>query len=146
MKTINDQNRVIEDTPEDIDRHQAAQKGFWARAEANENRADIATAAGAQALARLLTLAETRDSGQIRRVALFIGACWNGARHFDLFELRGLDAEISDDMLAVLDALRWARVAVEDLVPDGDKRIQKVLIAWGMYGEDQTRQFICARE
>ena len=37
-----------------------------------------ATAKGGHALQRLLQLAETRDSGQVRRVALFIAATYNG--------------------------------------------------------------------
>ena len=39
-----------------------------------------ATAKGGHAFQRLLQLAETRDSGQVRRVALFIAATYNGAR------------------------------------------------------------------
>lgn len=39
-----------------------------------------ATAKGGHAVQRLLQLAETRDSGQIRRVALFIAATNNGDR------------------------------------------------------------------
>ena len=37
-----------------------------------------ATAKGGHAFQRLLQLAETRDSGQVRRVALFIAATYNG--------------------------------------------------------------------
>ena len=48
-----------------------------------------ATAKGGHAFQRLLQLAQTRDSGQVRRVALFIAATCNGeAFPFDLFELR----------------------------------------------------------
>ena len=48
-----------------------------------------ATAKGGHAFQRLLQLAETRDSGQVRRVAFFIAATYNGeAFPFDLFELR----------------------------------------------------------
>ena len=66
-----------------------------------------ATAKGGHAYQRLLQLAETRDSGQVRRVALFIAATYNGdAFPFDLFELRAVDEAISDDMLLCIDALR----------------------------------------
>ena len=41
-------------------------------------RSDDATRRGAQAFARLLQLAETRDSGQIPRIARFIAATYNG--------------------------------------------------------------------
>jgi hypothetical protein len=118
----------------------------WARLtkrDEYEARASAATQRGAQALARLLDLAETRRSGQIERVALFLGAAWNGRRHFDLYDLRTLDVSIGDDMLAVLDALRWGRVGIPELVPQGDSRIQKVLDSWGMFGPGQTGQAIC---
>ncbi len=118
----------------------------WARLtkrDEYEARASAATQRGAQALARLLELAETRRSGQIERIALFLGAIWNGKRHFDFYDLRPLDVSIGDDMLAVLDALRWGRVAIFDLVPQGDARIQKVLDSWGMFGPGQTGQAIC---
>lgn len=47
-----------------------------------------ATAKGGHAFQRL-QLAETRDSGQVRRVARFVAATYNGqAFPFDLFELR----------------------------------------------------------
>ena len=111
-----------------------------------EARASAATGQGAQALERLLRLAETRQSGQIERVASFLGGVWNGKRHFDLYDLRALDVEISDDMLAVLDALRWAKVAIGDMLPNGDRRIGAVLTRWGMFGPDQTGQFVCVRE
>ena len=96
-------------------------------------RAQEATARGAQAFAKLLRLAEHEDSGQIRRVAQFIAATYNGqAFPFDLYELRPLDVEISDDMLLCLDALRWARADLHTLVPDGDERVQAVIRNWGL--------------
>ena len=71
-------------------------------------RSGEATCKGAQAFARLLQLAETRDSGQIPRVARFLAATYNGqAFQLDPFELRAVDIAISDDMLCCLDALRW---------------------------------------
>ena len=41
-------------------------------------RSRAATAAGVQAFARLLQLAEQRDSGQIERVVHFLAATYNG--------------------------------------------------------------------
>lgn len=114
--------------------------------DAYASRASAATVKGAHALERLLRLAETRQSGQIERIASFLGGVWNGKRHFDLYDLRVLDVEISDDMLAVLDALRWTKVGIGDMVPNGDRRIETVLTAWGMYGPEQTGQFICVRD
>lgn len=92
-----------------------------------------ATAAGAQAFARLLKLAEERDSGQIVRVVRFVAATYNGAAFpLDPFELRAVDIAISDDMLRCLDALRWARADLHTLIPDGDARVRAVIVRWGL--------------
>lgn len=122
---------------------EAEEQEKWEREmEERDARADKATEKGAAALDRLLSLAETRDSGQIPRIASFIGACWNGRRHFDLFDLRMVDLKISDDMIAVIDALRWKRKDINHMFPDANIRIVNVLERWGMYGEDQTGQAI----
>ena len=100
-----------------------------------EPRSSDATATGAQAFARLLELAEHRNSGQIARVVQFIAATYNGqAFAFDLFDLRALDIEISDDMLRCLDALRWARADLYTLVPAGDARVRSVIDRWACNG------------
>ena len=92
-----------------------------------------ATAKGGHAFERLLQLAETRDSGQVRRVASFIAATYNGeAFPFDLFELRAVDEAISDDMLLCIDALRWGRADLYSLLPDGDRRVRAVIDQWGL--------------
>lgn len=96
-------------------------------------RSRQATQAGAQAFARLLKLAEERDSGQIARIARFLAATYNGhAFQLDLFELRAVDVAISDDMLCCLDALRWARADLHTLVPNGDARVRAVIDRWGL--------------
>ena len=96
-------------------------------------RSGEATRKGAQAVARLLQLAETRDSGQIPRVARFLAATYNGqAFQLDPFELRAVDIPISDDMLCCLDALRWGRADLYTLVPDGDARVRAVIDRWGL--------------
>ena len=96
-------------------------------------RSRDATAVGAQAFARLLTLAEKRDSGQIRRVVQFIAATYNGrAFTFDLFDLRALDIAISDDMLLCIDTFRWGRADLCALVPDGNARVRSVIDRWGL--------------
>jgi hypothetical protein len=98
-----------------------------------EQRSAEAQAKAAQAYSRLLNLAETRDSGQVFKIASFLAATYNGnAWKFDLFDLRILDVAISDDMLACLDALRWGKADLYQLVPDGDKRVQAVIKQWGM--------------
>ena len=92
-----------------------------------------ATAKGGRAFQRLLQLAETRNSGQVRRVALFIAATYNGeAFPFDLFELRAVDDAVSDDMLLCIDALRWGQSDAHSLVPDGDRRVRAVIEKWGL--------------
>lgn len=99
----------------------------------DEQRSLNATTAGAQAFARLLHLAETRESGQIGRIARFLAASYNGqAFPFDPFELRMVDVAISDDMLCCLDALRWGRCDLHTLVPDGDARVRAVIDRWGL--------------
>ena len=96
-----------------------------------------ATQAGAQAFARLLKLAELRDSGQIPRIARFLAATYNGqAFKFDLFELRAVDIAISDDMLCCMDALRWGRADLHTLIPDGDARVRAVIESWGLRWPD----------
>jgi hypothetical protein len=59
------------------------------RQEANwQARARAAQGGAAQAFARLLVLAETRDTGQARRIAKFLASCYNGQAYpFDVFEL-----------------------------------------------------------
>jgi hypothetical protein len=110
-------------TPEDFERQQHE----WAE------RAAKAQAAAAQAYARLLDLAEKRDSGQIVRIARFLASTFNGqAFPLDPFELRAVDIEISDDMLTCLDALRWAKADLYQLVPDGQRRVMAVIDAWGL--------------
>ena len=98
-----------------------------------QTRSRAATATGAQAFARLLCLAEERDSGQIIRVVRFLAGTFNGrAFPLDLFELRAVDVAISDDMLQCLDALRWGRADLHTLVPDGNRRMQAVIARWGL--------------
>jgi hypothetical protein len=96
-------------------------------------RKSEATAKGGHAFQWLLQLPETRDSGQIRRIALFIAATYNGeAFPLDLFELRAVDEAISDDMLLCIDALRWGQADLYRLVPDGDRRVRAVIDQWGL--------------
>jgi hypothetical protein len=98
-----------------------------------ERRAIAVQGRAAQSFARLLDLAEQRDSGQIRRVVQFLASSYNGeAFPFDLFELRAVDIAISDDMLVCLDALRWAKADLYKLVPDGERRVQAVIDHWGL--------------
>ena len=80
-------------------------------------RSSKATAKEGQAFVRLLTLAETRNFGQTPRIAKFIASTYHGDTFpfdlFDLFELRALDIEISDDIFLCIDALRWGSRSVQ---------------------------------
>ena len=92
-----------------------------------------ATQVGALAFARLLRLAEDRNSGQVPRIARFLAATYNGqAFKFDPFELRTVDIAISDDMLCCLDALRWGRADLYTLISNGDVRVRAVIDRWGL--------------
>lgn len=96
-------------------------------------RSSVAQSKAAQAFARLMHLAETRDSGQVPRIAQFLASTYNGtAFPWDAFDLRRLDVEISDDMLTCLDALRWGKADLYKLVPDGDKRVEAIIELWGL--------------
>jgi hypothetical protein len=95
-------------------------------------RASQAQGRAAQSFARLLKIAEDSDSGQARRVARFIAATWNGESFpLDLFELRAVDVDIADDMLACIDAIRWAKADLWTLVPVGEQRVARVISTWG---------------
>lgn len=97
-----------------------------------EARAQAAQAAAAQAYARLVGIAERSDTGQACRIAHFLASTYNG-QHFpyDPFDLRTVDVEISDDMLACLDALRWGRADLFKLLPGGRARVLAVMGQWG---------------
>lgn len=96
-------------------------------------RRSTATSKGGQAFLRLLQLAETHDSGQVRCIARFIAATYNSeAFPFDVFELRAVDEAIGDDMLLCLDALRWGQADLHTLVPEGDQRVRAVIARWGL--------------
>ena len=96
-----------------------------------QRRAAAAQGQAAQAYARLLHIAETRDTGQASRVALFLAATFNGRSYpYDLYEMRSLDVAIGDDILVCMDALRWAKEDLFNLVPDGKSRIQAMINFW----------------
>ncbi len=96
-------------------------------------RAARAQAKAAQACVRLVDLAEIGDSGQIRRIAAFLASTYNGqAFPFDPYELRAVDVAISDDMIACIDALRWAKADLHTLIPDGDRRLRALIDRWAL--------------
>lgn len=100
-------------------------------------RAQKAQAAAAQAYERLLRMAENQQSGQVRHIALFIASTFDGQTFpFDLFQLRALDIAISDDMLICIDAVRWGKTDLVELVPDGHARVLAVCDTWGIKWPD----------
>jgi hypothetical protein len=107
--------------------------------EGMRRRKSEATAKGGQAFLRLLSLAETGDSGQAHTVARFIASTYNGQEFpYDLYDLRLVDVAIGDDMLTCLDALRWAQADLHTLVPDGDQRVRAVLTRWSIEWPDHS--------
>ncbi len=90
-------------------------------------------ASASHAYVRLLSLAEERDSGQVRRIAGFLASTSNGqAFPLDPYRLGAVDVAISSDMLCCLDALRLARADLHRLVPDGEKRVLRILARSGI--------------
>jgi hypothetical protein len=101
-------------------------------------RANKAQAAAAQAYERLLVIAERSDTGQAARVARFVAATFDPSLSahvgLDAFALRVVDVEISDDMLTCLDAVRWGRLDLHKLIPDGHARVVKMCELWRFTG------------
>lgn len=97
-----------------------------------EKRAKAATAKATAAYERLLTLAETRSSGQIAHIARFLAATYNGADFpIDINDLRSLDCDISDDILVCLDAHRFGQ-NLFSVVRDGEERVRQVIERWSL--------------
>ena len=97
-----------------------------ARMLAEEMRSHEATERGLAAFDRLLRRGEERDARHARDIAVFIAALWSN-RPLPLNTLRGLDAEVGDDMLAVLDAFRYARLDLVEAVEGGPRRVSRLL-------------------
>lgn len=93
-----------------------------------EIAAHQATEHGLAALDRLLLVAADRPSAAAREVAAFIAAV-RDHEPLPLDRLRGLETSIGDDMLAVLDAWRHARLNLVESVKGGARRVAKVLEA-----------------
>jgi hypothetical protein len=122
-------------TPMPEKRSEAEVAAFFAKLHADQEewqrRAAVVQAQAAQAYARLLKIAETSDTGQASSVALFLAATYNGRSYpYDLYEMRCLDVAIGDDILLCMDALRWAKEDLFNLVPDGKSRIQAMIKIW----------------
>lgn len=101
---------------------------------AHQRRAAAAIEAGVPALRRLMPLAERGEGSHARRIAAFLAGLYNGPRFpFDLTDLRGLDAPVVDDVLAVL---RMDAVACEQEVhryfEQGGERFEGFIAKWGL--------------
>ena len=94
-------------------------------------RARQSLADGGQAFERLLALTETgSDSGQASVVASFIATCLGFAK-FDIYDLRRLDVNLSDDVMTCIDTIRWGQTHLSNLVPEGMARAHAVCVMWG---------------
>lgn len=90
-----------------------------------------ATGLGVMAFERLLHLIETRRSGQIERTAEFLAWAWGAEPSLKREFLMSLDRQIADDMVAVLEAMRWNRWSVPDLAVNARSRVPQALQQWG---------------
>ena len=88
-----------------------------------------ATERGLLAFERLLRMAEERDGRQTRDIVNFLTAVWNN-KSLPLITLRGLEQSVGDDMLAVLDAFRYARLNLAEHIEGGPLRVERVVNKW----------------
>lgn len=112
----------------------AAMAEAMRRSQEIRNHIKADRAAGEAALRRLMPIAR-RDTGQSRRVALFLLGLYNGYRFpFNLSELRGLDYEVMDDCLAVLRMDTSALQEVHLYFENGSAVFETLARDWGMEG------------
>ena len=101
----------------------------WAR------RSNQESISATKAFDRLVRFAEFSETGQGRTVSRFIAALI-GARPYDMYDLRLLDVDISDDMLVCMGALRWRGGSLVDLVPNGRERCVPLCRERGLLPEE----------
>ncbi len=90
-----------------------------------ELRSHEATELGLAAFERLLRRLEGREPHG-RDIAAFVSAV-RDRRPLSLAALRGLDQALGDDMLAVLEAFRYARLDLVESVEGGPRRVARAL-------------------
>lgn len=96
-----------------------------------EARARQSLADGEQAFERLLSVAEKKaDTGQAGVIVSFIASVL-GLSKFDLYDLRRLDVDSADDVMACIDTIRWRKAHLADLVLDGWTRARTISADWG---------------
>jgi len=116
---------------------EAAAKKFWEKMHGLEAANDRARQAGIPALKRLFELTETRDSGQIKIVAGVLAGLYNGHRFpLNLQDLRGLEAAILDDVLAVIKMDAHPEKEVHEYFKDGGKRFEKMFEKFGLENQN----------
>jgi hypothetical protein len=98
-----------------------------ARMMAEEIASHQATETGLAALERLLRTAEEGISPYRREVLGFLNAV-RDSRPLPLHTLRGLDARTGDDMVAVLDAYRYARMSLIEQLECGPARLARLAV------------------
>ena len=91
-----------------------------------EVRSHQASEWGLAAFDRLLRRLEEHDTAHAQDIAQFLAAVWNN-QPLPLATLRGVGADVGDDMVAVLDAFRWGRLSLVEQVPGGAKRLKAVI-------------------
>jgi hypothetical protein len=97
-----------------------------ARLLAEEMRSHEATELGLAAFDRLLRRIEEREPHHLKDIVAFVAAL-RDHRQLPLASLRGLDQAVGDDMVAVLDAFRYARLNLVEKVEGGPRRVARAL-------------------
>ena len=97
-----------------------------ARLMVEELHSHQATERGLAAFDRLLRRAEGVGPGRAPEIVAFIGAVC-GHKPLPLKLLRGQPQDLGDDMIAVLDAYRHARLTLPEQVEGGPSRVTRVL-------------------
>jgi hypothetical protein len=93
-----------------------------------EMHSHAATECGLAAFERLLRSVEAHRESAAPALAQFIDAVWNRTP-LPLACLRGLPQTMGDDMMAVLDAYRYARADLVDQVRGGARRVSRACAA-----------------
>ncbi|NML44355.1 hypothetical protein HHL11_11375 [Ramlibacter sp. G-1-2-2] len=97
-----------------------------ARLLSEEMASHLATERGLAAFDRLLRIAEEAGAPQAADIVAFVAAVTEG-EPLQMATLRGVDAAVGEDMLAVLDAFRYARVSLASQVEGGAARVCRLL-------------------
>lgn len=101
-----------------------------ARLTMEEFEAHRATERGLEALDRLLHIAQEAPAGEAGAIFSLLAAV-RDHQPLSLDLLRGPPPAVVEDMLAVIDAYRWARLPLVEQVEGGARRVAKVLARRG---------------